>query len=175
MARLDLELEEAHGLLRGSNRPQAPVALRWFMGGTKPNDFIWPSIVGPKIVSAGVIDALIAGNITGWSSYPVTVWNRDGTIIDGCAGLSITGRCGPIEGHRSIPEPKQFPGGVFTVYRGLYFDSASWDGSDLFLSSDGRLFVFAVQKVRDLFQKVGIKGVAFDPLDSVILPTRPGD
>jgi len=172
---LDVERDEAHNLLRATLRPQTPIGVRWFMGSTRPGDFIWPNMVGPMIASERVIDALTAENVSGWSTYPVIVWNRDETIVNGYAGLSITGRCGPIEGHRSIPEPKQFPGGVFTVYRGLYFDSASWDGSDLFLSSDGRLFVFAVQKVKDLFQRVGITGIAFDPLDSVVLRTRPGD
>ena len=55
---LDMEREDAHGLLRGTFTPRTPLVVSWFMGSKKPMDFIWANMVGPQFVSARVIDAL---------------------------------------------------------------------------------------------------------------------
>src|SRR5262249_47549831 len=51
VASLGIEAKDAHGLLRGTLKPKAPIPVRWLMGRSTPSDFIWPSLVGPKIVN----------------------------------------------------------------------------------------------------------------------------
>jgi hypothetical protein len=142
------------------------------MGRQTPSDFIWTTIVSPLIVSARVIALLQDSAVSGWSSYPVEVLNRDGEVLEGYAGLSIIGRCGRMEFERSLEVPKEYPAGTFPVYKGLFFPPESWDGSDFFMPSDGTLYVFAVDRVQKLFRKARITNVAFERADLAERPAR---
>jgi hypothetical protein len=164
--------EQADSLTRGAFTPKSPVQVHWFMGRQTPSDFIWTTMVSPLIVSARVISLLQENRVTGWSSYPIEVMNRDGEVLDGYQGLSTTGRCGPLEFERSAEVPKNYPAGVFPVYQGLFFSPESWDGADLFMPSDDTLFVFAVDRVQKLFHKAKITNVAFERADLIERATR---
>lgn len=104
------------------------------MGGSEPSDFLWTTSVDAKAVHQRVIDLLDSLGATGWTTYPVTVSNKRGEILDGYQGLSITGRCGPRDLGRSVIDLFQLPGGWFPRFRGFFFDEESWDGSDLFMA-----------------------------------------
>jgi hypothetical protein len=98
--------------------------------------------------------------------------NRDGEVLEGYHGLSIGGRCGPLDLQRSVEFAKPYPAGVFPAYRGLFFPPESWDGSDLFMPGDEMLFVFAVDRVQKAFHKAKITNVAFERADLIERATR---
>ena len=97
--------------------------------------------------------------------YDVDVRGAEDEHIHGYAGLSVRGRCGPIQYERGVPVQKEYPGGIFTVYLGYFFDEQSWDGSDLFVSVDGSGMVFVTQKVRDAFAKAKVTGATMGRAD----------
>jgi hypothetical protein len=64
----------------------------------------------------------------------VVVSSRAGEL-DGYAGFAVTGQCGPIDAslsQRVLLEPFGPGGKPSAGLRGMCFDPASWDGSDLF-------------------------------------------
>ena len=67
-------------------------------GGVKLVDFIntgWGSISGP--VSDRVISLLRDEGFTGWDTYPIEVYLKDGSKLPGYQGLTVTGRCNGLD------------------------------------------------------------------------------
>ncbi|MBN1206565.1 MAG: hypothetical protein JXB05_16885 [Myxococcaceae bacterium] len=65
----------------------------------------------------------------------------------------------------SVEVPRIYPGGIFPVWKGLFFDPASWDGSDFFMPAQRFGFVFVVEEVKKTFERAKIRNVKFTPLD----------
>ena len=108
-------------------------------GGNKLVDFlnIGSASFGP--VSDRVIELLRDGGFTGWDTYPVEVYLKDGSKLDGYQGLMVTGSCGAL--NPSIPKPIDVVGyywkGVsWPFLKGFPLDIASWDGTDIFRPDD---------------------------------------
>ncbi|MFL5345942.1 MAG: hypothetical protein ACJ8AT_14220 [Hyalangium sp.] len=104
---------------------------------------------------------------TGWSLYDVSVRDKQGQVIPGYSGLAFTGRCGNIDYTRSVEVPRIYPAGVFPVRKGLLFDPASWDGSDLFMPAEFVGWKFVVEEVKTAFERAKVRNVEFTPLDQV--------
>lgn len=134
------------------------------MGGTQPVEVIWTTHAVPIIVSDSVVQLLRSHGFTGWSLYDVTLHDKKGELIPGYHGLAITGRCGDIDWSKGIPEPKVYPARVSTVWKGLFFDPASWDGSDLFMPAN-TVHVCVVEAVKKAFKKAKVRNVVFEALD----------
>lgn len=117
-------------LSRAEATTRDPVRVTWAMGSAAPGDVIWTTSAHPLIVSARVVELLRSQQLTGWSTYPVRVFDKAGHERDGFAGLAVTGRCGPIDLSKSTVEVRQYPGGHFPEFHGHFFDPATWDGSD---------------------------------------------
>jgi hypothetical protein len=148
-------------LTRGAE-PSKPAEVRRAMGAAEPTDAIWTTSVAPVIVHERVLALLAA--FTGWKTYAVEVFDAKERAVPGYHGLAVVGRCGEIDDSRSQKLDKIYPGGVFPVWRGLYFDEASWDGSDLFMPGARVGWIFAVKEVADAFRKAKVRNVVFDPL-----------
>ena len=166
-ADIDIDIDGARALTRGELRVTAPICLRWAMGRRTPSDVIFTTSVRPIIVHERVVQLLEEQRFTGWTTYPVEVYGRDGQHIPGYHGLAVTGRCGPIDRDRSVVELKQFPGRVAPVWVGLYFDPATWDGSDIFMPQEGWYGPIVVERVRQAFRRARVKNVQFTRLDEV--------
>lgn len=166
-ADVEMTREQAFGLTRAEMTLPEPVPARWFMGSKKPGDIIWTTFSVSLMVSDRVVDLLRDVGFTGWRTYAVDLVGHDGAPIPGYHGLAIHGRCGPIDDSKSVQVPKQFPGGMFPVWTGMYFDPDTWDGSDLFMSEDGKGSKFVVEDVKRAFQKAKIRNVQFERLDEV--------
>ena len=156
---------------RGAVIPEEPIPVRHDAGG-KPRDVIWTTWGTPVVVSRRVVDLLRASGFTGWATYPVTLYDRDGEFVDGYHGLATTGRCGPIDYSRSAPVAVMSPGGGERMqYRGKYFDPDSWDGSDFFVPTTGFGGRFVVAEVKDCFEDAKIRNVEFERLtDALVSP-----
>jgi hypothetical protein len=152
------------GLLRGEWKPTKPIVVKRHMGRALPSDAIWTSHAVPLILGEKAWHVLERGGFSGWSSYAVRVFDKDGAQIEGYKGLVVTGRCGPIDNSRSVLVDKQMPGGVFPVYKGVYFAEDSWDGTDIFCPSNVCGLIFVSRPVRDAFTRAKIRNLNFKPL-----------
>ena len=164
--RILLSVADAFAVTR-AEKPTGCVEVRWAMGGSLPLDIIRTTIAPPVIVSDRVIEILEAGKFSGWKTYPVELYRKDDISIRGYHGLAVCGRCGPIDDSRSVKFDKIMPGGVFAWWRGLYFDPATWDGSDLFMPAGNIGWIFVVDAVKRALKEAKVKNVRFTPLDDV--------
>jgi hypothetical protein len=136
---------DAFAIFRGETIPERPLEFDPSLG-SRPYDLLPSTDVKLVLISARAQEALLP--FSGWTTYPVRVWNRSGMALNGYAGLSITGRCGPLLSAR--PSPYE--------YSSLYYDPGTWDGSDLF-APEGTSFVFAVPSVANAMRAYRLTNV----------------
>lgn len=160
------DTEQPSLLLRGELHPRHAVAIEHLMGG-KPKDFIWTGSVQIVCVNDRVISLLETNDFTGWGTYSVQIVGKDGGPIPGYHGLSVTGRCGPLQDERSGRFMKEFPARTRERRLGVFFDESTWDGSDFFMSSDGKAYKFVHQRVKDCLEKAKVTNVRFERLDQI--------
>jgi hypothetical protein len=125
---------------------------------------MWTTFVAPIIVADSVVQVLRSHGFTGWSLYDVTVRDKQDQLIPGYSGLSVTGRCGNIDWASGIEVPRIFPAGIFPVWKGLFFDPESWDGSDFFMPAEPVGYVFVVEAVKKALERAKIRNMGFTPL-----------
>jgi hypothetical protein len=150
------------GFSRAEDRPAETVRVPWAMGRATPSDVVWTTSALPMIVSARVIRILEEQGFTGWSTYPVAVSDKSGDVIEGYAGLAITGRCDPVDIARSSVVVREYPAGWFPKFRGRFLDLESWDGSDLFMErpddrGDSTLFMYATALVARALRRAKVR------------------
>jgi hypothetical protein len=161
--------DDCYRVLRAEKTPPGPVEVRYAMGRSQPSDFIFTTSAHPKIISDRVLGILKGEGFTGWRTYPVHLYDKGGARIPGYHGLAIHGRCGPIDESKSVKLPKIYPARVSSEWYGLFFDPATWDGSDLFMTSSEMAFVFAVDAVKRALEKAKVTNVAFEATDQIEL------
>ena len=146
----------------GEKDPPWYVPICWSGGRKIPSDVIF---AGVEVIAIHerVRRLLLEHGFTGWKTYPVHVLGPEQEGYEDYHGLAITGRCGPLEYTRSIPFQKQMSGGVFTYWRGEYFDEATWDGSDLFVP-EGTAVILVVEEVKQAFVRAKVRNVRFTRL-----------
>jgi len=138
------------------------------MGGS-PDDFLWAGLTPLVCISQRVVDLLEENQFTGWSTYPVEVYDRHGEKLPGYHGLAITGSAGREDLSRSqiITKPARTPTSKpYDVYRGLYFDESKWDGSDIFCIL-GTSTKVVTQSVQAAFVRAKVNNVRFERLTEV--------
>jgi hypothetical protein len=112
-------------------------------------------------------------DVTGWETFPVRVIGSNDEEVTGYEGLRVTGRSSVItidKVHSDLVYENR-KHGSFPYYKGLYFDVASWDGSDLFAASDmGTAWVLATEKTKVAFERSGAQNIEFTPISDVRLP-----
>ena len=151
---------------RGECIPLASLRLTWAEG-FRMTDYTGTTATLPVVVSDRFVDVLREVEATGWSTYPIELHDKDSDLIEGYCALAVKGRCGPLLDQRSRIEMRVGPTGKSKAFKvGLYFDSSTWDGNDVFLP-EGTSFVFATEKVKSAVEEAGLTNVAFTPLDSV--------
>ena len=110
---------------KGLEAPTSPIQIKWGDGNSLPADTIWVTplhlVVSPRFIAA-------LSDFTGWTTYPVEVFDRLGELVPGYAGLVISGNS-----DRIVPDLTRVEDdGQFAVYVGQVFELDKWDGSDLF-------------------------------------------
>ena len=163
----DIELGNADStnVLRGIETLKQAQA-RWAMGGKKPGQFIFTRYVSVMMLGTDLLSSLQEAGISGWSTYPVELFGKQGEPLGTYHGLIVHGRCGAMDDSRSVQTTKEFPGGVFPIWRGLYFDEGSWDGSDIFMPSDETRWVFFTARAKRIFTAC-VKTVQFIALTDI--------
>jgi len=138
--------------------------------GTQMKDLLWSGAPIPPLINERVERLLRDSNISGWTTYPITLKGRDGRYIDGYRGLAVIGRSGPIGFERNeanlIKRPSRAPSGFTYHWQGLRFDIASWDGSDIF--GDGRTgYTVVTDRVVRTFKSARVTNCRFQKLDEI--------
>lgn len=154
-------------LRRGETTRQAPLRAEWAMGAAKPGDIVWTTLAMPLLLSQRAVGVLREGEFSGWDVVGVDLHGRAGEQLPTYHYLCVRGRCGPIENFRSERIEKIYPGGVFPMWKGLYFDPVTWDGSDVFMPAGNVGWIFVVERVKRAFEKAKIKNVIFTRLEEV--------
>jgi hypothetical protein len=168
--RANLELsttDEAFAVTRHELQPDEPVTAKWFMGAKLPGDVIWTGFEAPLLISDRVAELLEKLGARGWSTYKIQLLGKRGESINGYSGLSVHGRCGPIDNSKSVETSRQYPVGVFPVWKGLYFDPETWDGSHVFMPAGRAGWIFVVDEVKHALEKAKVKNISFKRLDEI--------
>lgn len=110
----------------------------------------------PFLVSERVMRALLDNKVSGWKSYPITLFDKRNQIITGYHGFSTIGKGGAMKGFQTSEWER--------ITRGnrLEYDISQWDGSDIFRIQPA--FLVVTEKVKDLFLKYNLSGAYFWPL-----------
>ena len=148
----------------GKKRPRKPLVFTHHSGG-KPRDVIGTTEM-LCLVSERVIKVLRENEFTGWTTYPVEIHGKGGSLVEGYHGFAVTGRCGPIDWCRGkkVRRPPRVPGGKpCNVWIGMYFDPDSWDGSDVFVPKD-TLYTIVTEEVKSAVEGIKPTNVEFEPL-----------
>jgi hypothetical protein len=165
-----ISLDDPRAVTRAERAPTEHAEVRWAMGRGQPSDIIYTTSVEPVLISDRVVDILKANELSGWRTYSIELFGQDGVRIPGYQGLAVHGRCGPIDDSRAVQFQAIYPGGIFPVWRGLFFDPETWDGSDLFMPSDNWGHIMVVDTVRHAFEKAKVTNVMFTALEAVERP-----
>jgi len=160
VASIDLSIDQALEALRG-NPVSRPITAKWKMGDSAPGDVIWTTLAIPVLVSEKIVGLLREKEITGWDARPIDLFDGAKRLLAGYYLLEVRGRCGPIEDSRSAISQKNYPRGSFPVWRGLYFDPNSWDGSDVFTPAGNVAWIFLTQQVKRVFEGARLGNVLF--------------
>lgn len=141
-------------------------AIRYLEGAEEPSAIFWNRSNDPFCVSNEVLNILTTNGITGWSSFPVSVEDKNGKAWDCFSALTIHGRADAINYLESDIVFKQMPGGPSPSFKGLYFTPESWDGSDLFMTRADQFgkttaFMYATKKLVQVFRKEKTRNIRF--------------
>ncbi len=159
---------DAFGLARGEVVPTKPVEFVRAEGRTV-YDVIGTGEPAIKLLSSRMIDVLRRKQFGGWLAFPVNVYLADGSRLSDYHGIATTGRCGPIDDRLSerITIPPRGPGGEpGPGLRGICFDPASWDGSDIF-TPDEYTSIFIVDRVRRALEEVKMTNASIKRLSEI--------
>lgn len=132
--------------------------------GKKASDFLWTQLVDPVCVSERVVRILKENDISGWATYPVEIFDSEGSRLPGYHGLAVTGAVCQADYNRStvVTKPPPTPrGSSYDVYRGLHFSEEEWDGSDIFWVGAVRVIV---GRVKELLEQEKVENVRLTPL-----------
>jgi hypothetical protein len=139
-------IEAPERLLLGEERPADPVVFRR-KSGSQPRDLLGETYGVLKLVS---------------DRFPIRLQTPQGDL-EGCTGLSVLGRCGPIDRSKShIIERLTRKHTVLYAELGLFVDPDTWDGADLFVPR-GASVVCVTQRAKDALESAGVTNVRFVP------------
>lgn len=138
-------------LLRGDTTPRGPVVFRHAVGRV-PRDLMMGGDPALLLISDHFRGVLTREGFSGWGTYPAEVRTRQGDVISGYSGLSVTGRS------RSVPGLPFLYGlaslGATEMARRMRPDT------DLFLDGSSSLIVVSA-RVRDALRAARVGNVSF--------------
>jgi hypothetical protein len=137
-------------------------------GGSLLKDLVDTGFSGLYLISDRMKEVLIGKKLTGWRSYEIRLVDRTGVEIGGYSGLSILGRCGPIDISKSLVTQKHLTreGPLSTYYRGLFIGVDRWDGSDFFLPLP-YYAPMVTAKAANVLRKANLSNISLENLSTV--------
>ena len=115
------------------------------------------------LVSDRFLEVLETNHFTGWKSYPVRLFEKNGKEIFGYNGFSVTGKAGKIDWEQC--EIVQRPGPIdetvtYPYRKGIPIDMSQWDGSDIFMAINYWGY-FITEPVYKALKKAKITNILF--------------
>ena len=156
IASRNLDREESLSIRRGGEPARTVVARPTH--GTQLRDFLWPSSIVPVVVRERVVDLLTSEGLTGWRTYDVEVFDRDGIRLPEFVGFQVTGHVG------AVPDPPVDGGPAY-----FDFDVETWDGSDFFRPEDSGTWFISPRAERAL-RAANVRNVSVRPIADVERP-----
>lgn len=151
-------VEQTHRLLTHGTRRR--IVFRHHMGARKydviPGGFVAIRLIHERVAS-------LLEPFTGWKSFRIELYDREGDRVEGYVGLTVTGRVGPIDWSTAQvlwhqPHTPGLP--WFQVARGYSLDQATWDGSDLCVPA-GSATVLVSPAVRQTLVQAKVRPLIF--------------
>lgn len=169
--RVDIELGDTidWALLRGEVDIPG-LTTKWAMGRKTPGAVFWTTRVGLAFLRDDIVAMLTDNGFTGWRVSPFHLSDAAADVASRYSFLSITGRCGAIQYEKSETRMTRYPAGLFPCRHGVYFDPATWDGSDFFMPRSGYNGVFVTERVKNAFAAKRVRNVGFRALDAIEIP-----
>jgi hypothetical protein len=165
-AGIEADFDYSCALLRGDVKPSEPLEVRHMRGTHAPSLAIHTGF--SLLLHDSIIEAFIQKHITGWDSFRITLYGKSDEIIPNYSGISITGRCNPLDYYRSEIVYKEYPGGISPRFKGNYFKDDIWDGTDMFMDNpDERgytLHMYVSNRVKVIFDNNKIKNLQLTKL-----------
>lgn len=143
-----------------------PVVYRQF-DGKMFRDMLEMRADGPYfLMSDRMRDIMERNSITGWRSFPITLYDRKGKEIKGYNGFSVIGDGGALIEH-THPEEE-----ILWYQNPKYFkwDIKQWDGTDIFRIKPYKVVV--TQKVKDILKINAVQSPCFVPIENRITVIR---
>lgn len=162
------EIIDPFALLRREIVSSEPIIFEHSSGG-EPKDVITTEYPMLYLLSDRVIELFKINQFTGWVTYPVMIYNKNGELINGYQGLAISGICGPLINSKCTKERRDPPtpkGKSYEVWVGLYFDLNHWDGSD-FCIPQSTGFKIVTEQVKNAIEKAKFKNFEFKRINEV--------
>jgi len=110
--------------------------------------------------------------VTGWEgAAPVVVASKSRKPVSNYALFVVTGRSGRFDNSLSVQTDwllRGKPTGK-KVWKGLYFEDGTWDGSDVFAPSGTARFI-VTSKVKAVLERVQATNIKLEPLSEVVRP-----
>ena len=155
--------------------PREPVVFKRERG-SLARDLMGGTYITNKFVSQAFVDALESNGITGWSTYPVRLFDKSNQELPGYYGLVVTGRSGPLDESRSrVVEHRREDGSIVvrsdgsTVERryGWFIDPATWDGTEFFVVRKTKAVCVTVA-AKEKLEGVGLTGLEWMPNEDMV-------
>ncbi|MCM3630572.1 hypothetical protein M3194_24880 [Paenibacillus glycanilyticus] len=165
-AGIEADFEYSCALLRGDIKPSETIEVRHMRGTHTPALAIHTGF--SLLLHDSIIEAFIQNQITGWETFRIALYGKNDEIIPNYSGVSITGRCNPLDYSRSEIVYREYPGGIFPRFKGSYFKDDFWDGTDLFMDNpDTRGYTlnkYVSERVKNIFDNLKTKNLEFTNL-----------
>lgn len=126
-------------------------------------DIVWTEEPSVILIRQSLVDALRHDRLSGWSTYPIRMTSS--ALPSRFVGLSVTGRCGPLD-YTHGPWVRR-PGEPGRFLKGLSFPEGTWDGSD-FVVPEGTLYVLLSERARACITKHDVANSLCIPSDEVL-------
>jgi hypothetical protein len=155
-------------VLVGRESVTKPLDCDQFLGKT-PYDLVGTGFAAFHLISDRVVASLRGEGFTGWRSYPAAVHTKGGEVISGYQGLVVTGKCVPTDptaAREALAPPPNRRGQSTLVRQGLYFDPATWDGSDLFVP-EGTGWIIVMEPVKEALTRARVTNIGFGRLTEI--------
>ncbi len=139
--------------------------------GYKLLDLIGTTWAGLYLISDRARDIFLENRFSGWTHYSIELYDEKGRAISGYCGLSVSGRCGPID-FSSAPTIQKRIGPTTPLtnyYVGLPIGLDQWDGSDFFLPS-GSYHIIISKAVANAILKNKLKNIELECLAEIETP-----
>jgi hypothetical protein len=139
--------------------------------GKKLEDILDTGWAGLFLISGKLKSVLEDNILTGWKTFSVRVLDKQGHEIKDYHGLSITGRCGPIDYNKSeIIEKRLVPNGPLgKYYKGLPVGLDKWDGTDFFLP-EKNFGAIITNKAAEVLKKSKLTNIRLENLAEIETP-----